>query len=267
MRAVQIDKCVSMPGDTLRPTMLPRWTSRPSVPSKTPTRDPACSSCETPVTSWYKHNPFASHLLVGEIISINESVHAPIDLIFAQGRLALRPARASSKGPRPAIVFERARPIHPIGQQPLPPTTALLLTTYKKIHSSKLLPALLKDYFAVPVSPHCEVETCEFHLHVHPEWQEDNVWLIAYPITSFGAVHGRWSYVNRRGEAQKDLSFKIGDKALTMLSITCNERMQRWIRRCKEVQNHAQRCMDVYEVRMQLHRINSVLRLPTDIQR
>ncbi|RPD57930.1 hypothetical protein L227DRAFT_655198 [Lentinus tigrinus ALCF2SS1-6] len=228
--------------------MSSHWKSLPGVPSDVPTHDPTCPLCKAPVTSWYKHNPFANSYLTGEIIRLHESVHAPIDEIFARSKVALSPARAASKGPRPAIVFGKARPIRPSKGRPIPTTDVLLLTTYKEIHSSKLLPVILKDYFAIPVSPHCEAGTCEFHIHIHPEWQKANTWLLLYPVDSSGAVDGGWQYMNRVGMSQTDLSFKVADKYLSILGSTWHERMDTYVRKCKDLAGYEENCRSVYDI-------------------
>ncbi|RDX48726.1 hypothetical protein OH76DRAFT_652158 [Lentinus brumalis] len=227
------------------------WSSLPGVPSNVPTRSSACSLCTSPITKWYKHDPFATHFRQGEIVMLYESVHTPIDIIFGHGNTASKLASSSSKGPRPAIILGSDRPIRPIAGQPLPPTTLVyLLTSYNEIHTSKLLPTILKDYFAIPVSPHCEAGTSGCHLHISPEWQRDNIWLIASKFQSFGTVAGRWQYVNGRGAGQHDLSFIVAGKHIAMLHTVSQERMDTWAERCCTIEGYIDTCEEVYEVRL-----------------
>ncbi|TFK91976.1 hypothetical protein K466DRAFT_650688 [Polyporus arcularius HHB13444] len=230
--------------------MVPSWKSLPGVPSSAPTQDVACSSCSNPASRWYRHKPFASHFLVGEVVSLRESVHTPIDAIFKTAKLALHPVEGlKAGGYRPAIVVDKPRLIHPIGTQELPAITAYLLTSYRDIHSSKLLPAILKDHFAIPISPHCEIESCTYHLHTSPEWQKPNRWLIAYPVTSGGTVCGPWSWENARGVAQEDLSFKIGVNDMDELQSVCDERMNIWTECCAK-KGYLEKCAETYRIFM-----------------
>ncbi|KAI0697396.1 hypothetical protein C8T65DRAFT_698128 [Cerioporus squamosus] len=154
-----------------------------------------------------------------------------------------------SGAPRPAVVTHNPRRIHPIGKQRLPPITAYLLTSYRGIHSSKLLPAILKDHFSIPISPHCEIESCGYHVHTLPEWQKPNRWLIAVPVTSGGTVYGPWEWENARGVGQKDLSFKIGVNDEEELRSICIQRMDVWTEWCAK-EEYVKKCAETYQIFM-----------------
>lgn len=228
------------------------WSSLPGVPSATTTRKTTCNLCTTPITKWYKHDPFAAQYKEGEIVALHESVHAPIDLILKEqgtSRETLEVTSGTSKGPRPAIIAGSNRAIRPSQNRPLPATTRVyLLTSYNKIHTSKLLPSILKDHFVVPVSPHCEVETSRVHLHTSPEWQDENIWVIVTKFESFGTIAGRWHYVDRRGVRQNDLSFIVAEKDMSKLHTITQARLLHWNARCAAIRDYAGQCGSVYQV-------------------
>ena len=188
----------------------PSWTSLSGVPSSTPTDDPDCPLCISSVPGTYRHDPFSLYYRVGEIISIEETVHAPIDEAFANapGAVLKSPAvvdTSSHRKVRPAVVCEEDWLKCQLGRAPWPtPIKVYLLTSYGGIHTSKFLPKILKEFFAIPVSRHCEISMSDVHVHMCPEWPKDNTWLIAYPIMSPGeSVWGRWEWRDSRGNQDK----------------------------------------------------------------
>lgn len=197
-----------------------------------------------PNTRKYRHDPYAPFYRIGDIIIIRDSVHAPIDALSSGSAYApidaafsgvsqtiLQAATAlpdtSECKARPGIVVDKDWRNRPLGREPWPEKVMVcLLTSYGGIHTSKFLPAILKEFFAVPVSRHCETITSDFHLHTYPEWQKENAWLIAYPFTSTGEVLGRWEWRNSRGRSEEDGSFKVA--APRDLEAICDARLNKW---------------------------------------
>lgn len=235
-------------------TTARRSHQRPLPPPPQP--DPACSTCVTPSTTLYRHDPEAKSYLEGEIIGIRESVHRPIDHIFSLNIPSMAPLldRRGIGKVRPAIVWNDGS-LASLGSEsadldPTIPTTtrACLMATYEGNYALETLPQILRDNFAVPISPHCEIGEGTPHLHTCPEWQKDHTWLIVYPFTSMGVVDGRWFYKALDGSKQKEYSFKVEESMLDMLSELRQEKMDLWSQRCLEEGDYITQCLEDYAV-------------------
>ncbi|KAI0800130.1 hypothetical protein C8Q74DRAFT_1234487 [Fomes fomentarius] len=226
---------------------------RPLPPPPQP--DPTCSTCLSPNTTLYRHHPEAKSYLEGEIIGIRESVHRPIDHIFGLTIPSMAPlldGRGIGKV-RPAIVWDDDGPTASLESEsadldPTIPTTtrACLMASYEGNYALDTLPQILRDNFAVPISPHCGIREGTPHLHTSPEWQKDHTWLIVYPFTSLGVVDGRWLHRALGGRKQKEHSFKVEESMLDMLYDLCQEKMDRWSQRCLEEEDYITQCLEDY---------------------
>ncbi|RPD68992.1 hypothetical protein L226DRAFT_494839 [Lentinus tigrinus ALCF2SS1-7] len=231
-----------------------------SPPQPPPNRDKTCTSCHTPSATLYPRDPTDTDYVTGEIVVMHESVHAPIDQIFASNNLGLKAApvpsitsrrtKSTTRGKlRPAVVLDDdSDDVAPDANTTI--RAACLMASFGGIVRYEHLPDILKHHFGLPVSPHCEITEGVAHLHTGPEWQKDHMWLIASPFKSSGQVLGRWQWqdVDKGGEPRTDRSFLVEDGELIKLKAVCEERMKEWMNRCVSDEQHIVRCKEQYDV-------------------
>ena len=207
--------------------------------------DPSCKSCTTPEEVPYRFNKMSRRYLYGEILQVNESVHAPIDPLFASVARAKAEfptqviPRGRGKGPRPAVVLV-ARPI----QLEIEETYTMLMTTYSNTYNLAELPSVLQ-LFCMPVSPHCEIQAGVEHLHTIPEWQKEHVWLLALPFNSPGEVFGRWRWQDEHGKRCGELSFYVDEKALFELAEIQGRKWDEWSKKSLDEEGYLEACYAV----------------------
>ena len=213
-------------------------------PGPAPQRDPTCSTCSEPLATQHAIDPNKKQYAIGDIVAIQESVHTPIDPLFASVA-AVQPAASSldnvsrvSKGldgegspVRPAVILEPRL----IAQQDQEEDTSylMLMATYKGTHTLAELPLVLQ-HFCVAVSPHCEIGEDVTHLHTSPEWQKDHAWLIARPFFSSGTVSKRWGWKDGQGKAQAGSAFKVDKPDVTRLLRTHQTKWEEWLEQCEQ---------------------------------
>ena len=217
-------------------------------PSSSSRGDPSCKSCTAPEEAPYRFNKLSRKYLYGEILQVNESVHAPIDPLFASVARAKAEfptqviPRGRGKGPRPAVVLV-ARPI----QLEIEETYTMLMTTYSNTYNLAELPSVLQ-LFCMPVSPHCEIQAGVEHLHTIPEWQKEHVWLLALPFNSPGEVFGRWRWQDERGKRCGELSFYVDEEALFELAEIQGRKWDEWSKKSLDEEGYLEACYEEYEV-------------------
>lgn len=206
-----------------------------------PNRDPACENCAAPATERHCFNRDlkGGRYAYGEIIAINESVHAPIDQLFAvpsahstavmsTSSLGLRP-RGDDKNPRPGVVLS----IPQRTAKDSNGTKVRLMAGFINIYKLDDLPPVLQQ-FCMPVSPHYEIGMNVEHLHTTPEWQKDHAWLILPPYVSSRAVQGRWRWRDANGKRPEGCSFEVDNDTLSQLENIYVRRFKEWSEKCSE---------------------------------
>ena len=220
--------------------------------------DPACEQCATPMTQRHLFDKALGlyRYAYGEIIRINESVHAPIEPILspyqqarslASGGSPSQTRGRGSKGPRPCVVL--TNPGNPRQAKGSKPTKTMLLATFSGIHKFDNLPRVLQ-HFCMPVSPHSEIGADVEHLHTTPEWQRDHAWLILRPFYSSGAVSGRWRWQDKNGKRPKECSFRLDGAVLSQVEDICRRRFQEWNTLCSGDKGlaYGRECLREYKV-------------------
>ncbi|KAM5537958.1 hypothetical protein V8D89_008434 [Ganoderma adspersum] len=237
--------------ESIQPTIQPADQSFPKG-------DPACGQCTAPMTQRHLFDKALGpgRYAYGEIIGINESVHAPIEQILTPDRRTMplpstgSPSRTQGrrrKGPRPGVVL--TIPGNHRRANSMNGTKTMLLATFSGIHKFDNLPRVLR-HFCMPVSPHSEIGAEVEHLHTTPEWQRDHAWLILHPIVSSGTVSGRWRWKDKNGKSPKECSFKLDGAVLSQMEDVYNRRFKEWSANCLGHKGLAylQECVREYKI-------------------
>ena len=219
-----------------------------------PTVYAGCAECKNPVTTPYNHDPV--FCAAGDIIRLQESIHAPVESILrssgpsssAAPRLAIKQNEGKQ---RPAVVI-KPFDISVVSDAAAPANRKLqtcLMATYDGTYTFERLPRVLK-HFCLPISPHPELHCCPEHVHTIPQWQGSG-WFIAVVFVSTGAVTGRWLW-SRNGRWQKDSSFRIDLDHLEYLIELCRQKQAEWQSWCQEEPRELERCKEEYIVSLAL---------------
>ncbi|KAI0740903.1 hypothetical protein C8Q76DRAFT_689607 [Earliella scabrosa] len=198
-------------------------------PSASPSSVSKCSTCTTPLRNPHKHSFSEEGTRTGDIILVHESVHSPMNVALSGKREeGTSPTGGESKATadhpqRPGIIWLATKDLpgsHPPGTATASgPTMMCLMTSYRGVE----------------------------HVHTSPEWQEENIWCIAYPFMSASPIIGRWDWRDQHGRRQDDLSFKIEHNVLAELFKTCNEKLATWNTRCSDGE-YLKRCQAEYKI-------------------
>ncbi|KAI0697391.1 hypothetical protein C8T65DRAFT_743186 [Cerioporus squamosus] len=209
-----------------------------------PIRDPACERCRYPSRTPFKVDPDNYVWEVGDIVMLNESIHLPVDSLLGN---RIR-SRRQSTGPssmggstrgkeRSAIVWEIVSEGY---------VRYVMMASYEGLHTHDSLPDILKNHFAVPVSPHCEIRPEDSHVHTDPEWQARNIWLVAIPFASDGQVASRWGWKDVHRVRQNDRGFTIEESVWIQLQDTIESRLAEWGEACRSRRGYLRKCKEEY---------------------
>ncbi len=224
-----------------------------------------CALCKTPSKRLHQVDPSNRWHEKGAVIRIHESVHTPVDRLFKRMKIQQdgpNTEETESRGgdpdgkPRPAIfwrVEQTSRGRQPNAQTwkfagPQLATEVCLLTSYNDSHLFSQLPKVLRDHFAVPISPHLEIHEDVPHIHTSPEWQREHVWFLALPVLSRGKVYGRWEWKDAKDCRQPHLSFEVEVSAILQLRELCEKRYKDWAAACLAHAGYVRECQEEYEV-------------------
>ncbi|KAI0690773.1 hypothetical protein C8T65DRAFT_699905 [Cerioporus squamosus] len=226
-----------------------------------PSRDETCASCIEPSAAYCPCDPEDDDYVTGDIVVMRESIHAPIDLIFAastQSTSGLTPALAPSNASRsaksrtlksrPAVVWNDDNIDTDEAGPDVSATMACLFASLEGLCTYQDLPDILKDHFGLPVSPHCEIREGVPHLHTSPEWRKNHIWLIGSPYKSSGQVLGRWQWEDENGERHASRSFRVEEKEFIKMRAVCEERMKGWMKLCVTNERYIAECKKEYDI-------------------
>lgn len=216
-------------------------------------KDPDCLICMQPHIALY-HVDSGTYRF-GDILRQYESVHRPIlaalaDPISNSEQHRLVPnnnAHVTTDGrQRPSVFWSD---MFGITQPAAGPFEVSLCTSYDNTFYFRDLPMILRDHFAIPISPHVEIRSGAEHLHMSPEWRRPHTWLIAIIFCSYGKLEGHWNYQDEFGGRHRNLGYRIETERLDELMHACAERWDGWVARCNSNPTSLSRCRWEYEVR------------------
>lgn len=195
---------------------------------------------------------------------LHESVHTPIDLLFAAaatqpripGLAAAAPAPSNASRStmtnrgkqRPAVIWDDDIVDDSLSDDLNTPVRACLMASFEGFTTYQSLPDVLKNHFCLPVSPHCEITEGIPHLHTAPEWVKHHTWLIASPFSSFAKVSGRWQWEDEKQKRHADHSFRVDDAQYIKLRAVCENRLVEWMTRCVNNEEYIADCKTQYDV-------------------
>ncbi len=199
--------------------------------------DPECLGCCNPADAPIFNGDSTFH--AGDVLLLQDSVHAPIDLLLWPNS---RPREVKLDGKyRPAVLWK----VRPDGALKFS-----LCASYEGIHDYQSLPRVLRDHFAIPMSPHCEICAGDGHVHTSPEWQKSHTWVIGIGHPSDGQIEGRWLWEENHVK-QEDLSFLVEEAALEKLELACHERWLTWSCKTEKDVEYLFQCRREYKVNTQ----------------
>ena len=214
---------------------------------------PDCHRCANPVHALYIFVSEDGVYPTGDIFSLKESVHRPIE--HMSSRLGIYSGRVDSHDPpwRPAIIWPTLEPTEPVqkqGELAEEGRYVCLMTGYRGAHAFEHLPHILQ-HFCLPVSPHGLGDSerpRHHHVHTTPEWQESHKWFIAYPFVSHGPIRGRWCWVDSERNKSSHAGFKIAQEPLSELDEICTEKFNEWNMLCIQEPEELKEYSDEYDV-------------------
>lgn len=212
-------------------------------------KDPTCLSCVKPNHSLYYID--SNIYRCGDFLKQYESVHRPI--LAALNDPIHMPSLSNEYGDtttdgrlRPSLLWNNRNQETQVAESVQ--VQVSLCTSYDNTFYFRDLPMVLRDHFAIPISPHLETRSRGEHLHTSPEWQRHHTWFIAIIFPSNGKLEGHWRYEDETGLQHQNLGYKIEAAKLVELENACHERWASWAQRCSSDLTSLSRCRWEYEV-------------------
>ncbi|RPD57869.1 hypothetical protein L227DRAFT_565083 [Lentinus tigrinus ALCF2SS1-6] len=224
-----------------------------------------CRACSNPTLEPFVFDPDSRAWCDGDIVTLQESIHAPVDYLFGDHRplgstsrhlsTDLSSARGSTRGKaRSAVLWRMVRGDRAMGNAP---RTAMhpryvLMGSYEGYDRYDRLPVVLKDYYALCVSPHGEIRPGGPHVHTTPEWQVHSIWLVAIPFQSDGYVSHRWKWKDAESVRQNDRGFRLEEDAQDRLRVIMDITTDKWGLACMNRPEFFKECKEEYKASIHL---------------